>query len=68
MGYDPARTPAWVQEWVGEHTGFPNTGHDDQVDTTTQVLNWLRGVKDPGPKVEREREPAIAAGVRTRTF
>lgn len=70
MGYDAARTPAWVQEWIGEHTGFPNGAHDDQVDTTTQVLNWLRGVTaTPAPAgQERGRQRAETAGVRDKTF
>jgi predicted phage terminase large subunit-like protein len=70
MGYDPARTPGWVQEWIGEHTGFPNTAHDDQVDTTTQALIWLRAVKEdrpPPPPDDRERR-AVTAGVRDMRF
>lgn len=68
MGYDPARTPAWVQEWVGEHTAFNNGAHDDQVDTTTQLLNWGRGVRDTLPQTERRRPRAESAGIRTKTF
>jgi predicted phage terminase large subunit-like protein len=70
MGYDPARTPAWVQEWVGEHTGFPNAAHDDQVDTTTQVLNWLRGVVAQAAPADpdRERDRQQTAGVRDMSF
>jgi predicted phage terminase large subunit-like protein len=69
-GYDPARTPAWVQEWIGEHTGFPNAAHDDQVDTTTQLLNWLRAVKDPAPAGDRPDEDrrALSAGVMSKSF
>ena len=69
MGFDPARTPGWVQEWVAEHTGFPFGAHDDQVDTTTQLLNWGRGITDARAEpTERERERAISAGVRDKTF
>lgn len=70
VGYDPARTPGWVQEWIGEHTGFPNGAHDDQVDTTTQVLNWLRGITDsPAPQADKPARPrAVSAGVRDKTF
>lgn len=36
-GYEP--TP--VDEFIGEHSAFPNGQNDDQVDAMTQVLNWL---------------------------
>lgn len=36
--YDPA-TPEWVQEYVEEHSAFPNAANDDQVDATTQALD-----------------------------
>jgi len=32
----------WIKEWISEMTTFPNAAHDDQVDTTTQALNYLR--------------------------
>lgn len=28
----------WVGEWIEEHAAFPFAGHDDQVDTTSQIL------------------------------
>ncbi len=37
---DPALAP-WIDEYVQEHTAFPNASHDDQVDTTSQALNRL---------------------------
>ena len=36
----PAEAP-WLQEYVGEITGFPGTKHDDQVDSTSQALEFL---------------------------
>ena len=30
--------PGWLDEWMDEHKAFPNSGNDDQVDTTTMVL------------------------------
>ena len=36
----PLRLP-WAQEFLGEVIGFPNTTHDDQVDSMTQALDYL---------------------------
>ena len=36
----PRETP-WLEEYVREVTGFPGTRHDDQVDSTTQALDYL---------------------------
>lgn len=33
----------WLAEYVSELLAFPNGGHDDQVDSTSQALNWLSG-------------------------
>ena len=38
--YVPASAP-WIDEYVRELTGFPGTKHDDQVDSTTQALDYL---------------------------
>jgi len=35
-------TGPWVGEYVRELTGFPGTKFDDQVDSTTQALDYLR--------------------------
>lgn len=32
----------WLAEYVQELTGFPGCKYDDQVDSTTQALAWLR--------------------------
>lgn len=37
---DPTLAP-WIDDYVQEHTAFPNASHDDQVDTTSQALNRL---------------------------
>lgn len=37
---DPALAP-WIDEYVVEHTSFPNSPHDDQVDCTSQALHRL---------------------------
>lgn len=39
--YDPAQTPAWVQEFVEECVKFNRGAHDDQVDTWSQAMNYL---------------------------
>jgi predicted phage terminase large subunit-like protein len=33
---------AWLDDYVVELIGFPGTKHDDQVDSTTQALDYLR--------------------------
>lgn len=47
---DPSIAP-WIHDYVTELTSFPNAGHDDQVDATTQALidlrqnaDWLSGM------------------------
>lgn len=37
---DAAMAP-WIDEYVVEHTSFPNSPHDDQVDATSQALSRL---------------------------
>jgi predicted phage terminase large subunit-like protein len=36
------RDASWLAEYVAEITGFPGTKFDDQVDSTTQALAYLR--------------------------
>lgn len=33
----------WLVDFEGEFFGFPLTAHDDQVDSVTQFLRWVRG-------------------------
>lgn len=37
------REAAWLAEYQRELLGFPNTKHDDQVDSTSMALDWLHG-------------------------
>ncbi len=37
----------WVDEYLNELESFPNSRHDDQVDATSQALDWLRN-RRPG--------------------
>jgi predicted phage terminase large subunit-like protein len=41
----PRRAP-WLAEYVAELTGFPGTKFDDQVDSTTQALQFLKEGSD----------------------
>lgn len=36
----PENAP-WLATYLNELLGFPNVRHDDQVDSTSQALNWL---------------------------
>jgi predicted phage terminase large subunit-like protein len=36
------REAPWLKDYVSELTGFPGTRHADQVDSTTQALDYLR--------------------------
>ena len=40
----------WLFDYIEELSAFPNAAHDDQVDSTTQALAYLRG---PGEPVEQ---------------
>jgi len=33
---------SWLDQYVHELTTFPNSKHDDQVDSTSQVLDWAK--------------------------
>lgn len=35
------REAPWLAAYVSELLAFPNSSHDDQVDSTSQALNWL---------------------------
>lgn len=37
---DPSIAP-WVHDYIQEFATFPNGSHDDQVDCTSQAINWL---------------------------
>ena len=45
----PTEAP-WLKDYVAELTGYPGTKHDDQVDSTSQFIEWFK---------EHGREPAI---------
>ena len=33
----------WLAQYLAELTAFPNGKHDDQVDSTAQMLDWFKG-------------------------
>ncbi len=37
----------WINDYVEEFAVFPNGSNDDQVDATTQAINWLE-TNQPG--------------------
>ena len=37
----PERSP-WLAQYLAELTAFPNGKHDDQVDSTAQMLDWFK--------------------------
>lgn len=47
----------WLAEWLDELLSFPNARHDDQVDATSQALNYLtrRAYRDLKRRTPRER-------------
>ena len=42
--YFPKNAP-WIDDYTNELLSFPNAKHDDQVDATTQALNYLKSKK-----------------------
>jgi hypothetical protein len=44
----PERVP-WLAQYLHELTAFPNGKHDDQVDSTAQMLDWFKAAaRAPG--------------------
>jgi predicted phage terminase large subunit-like protein len=50
----------WVQTYLHELVLFPNARHDDQVDSTSQALDWLSGYFDGRGLLEFYRQEAAA--------
>ena len=60
------REAPWLATYVTELLVFPNGKHDDQVDSTSQALNWLSqkiayGVPRRRPNPPRPAGPRRAA-------
>jgi predicted phage terminase large subunit-like protein len=48
---EPAQKMLWVEDLVDELLAFPGGRHDDQVDSISQALRWIR---------DRRRAPQFA--------
>lgn len=48
----PAHAP-WLQDYERELLSFPEGKHDDQVDATTQALNWLKSAESLRPTIRQ---------------
>lgn len=53
--YLPSSAP-WVDDYLHELCGFPALRHDDQVDSTSQALEWIRDQGNPGGIFEYYRQ------------
>lgn len=42
------REASWLAEYLHELTTFPNAKYDDQADSTSQALSWIKQVQEPG--------------------
>jgi predicted phage terminase large subunit-like protein len=49
----PENAP-WLGDWMEELLAFPNARHDDQVDSTSQALDYLSAL---APRMQARREP-----------
>jgi predicted phage terminase large subunit-like protein len=43
------RQAAWLADYIHELITFPNSKHDDQVDSTSQALDWIKHFSRPDP-------------------
>lgn len=39
--YLPTEAP-WLNDYVAELTGYPGTKHDDQLESTSQFIEWMK--------------------------
>lgn len=46
----PENAP-WLFDYIEELSAFPNAIHDDQVDSTTQALSYMRGLGEPQEQI-----------------
>jgi hypothetical protein len=53
------RNAAWRGEFVAEFVEFSHGGFTDQVDATTQYLDWIR----ENPRLERPPQPGLGAAI-----
>lgn len=48
--YLPQNAP-WLADFILEHEHFPNTAHDDQVDTTSMAIDYFKRFSSNKPRV-----------------
>ncbi len=53
----------WLAEYLRELTTFPNGKYDDQTDSTSQALDWIKGRYFPHPLFEYYRREAAKQGL-----
>jgi predicted phage terminase large subunit-like protein len=50
----------WLAEWLNELLAFPNGRHDDQVDSTSQALDYMTGrTRFENPRMQPVRPPKV---------
>ena len=57
----PENAP-WRDDFVAEFVKFPHGDFTDQIDATTQFLDWIR----THPRLERPPQPGLCAGVNSK--
>ena len=51
---------AWIADYIKEFVDFPSVSFDDQIDATTQYLDWIAA--NPVPALPPQRAIAVAVG------
>lgn len=47
------KSAPWLKEFLKEHNEFPNAAHDDQVDTTSMMVNHVNSISSYQPRVRQ---------------
>lgn len=55
----------WLAGWIDEHVNFPRSAHDDQVDTTSQGLDYLKNKAGGSARLEEMAAARKAYGAAT---
>lgn len=58
----------WIKEWKREITTFPKAKYDDQVDSTTQAINYLATISKPSVSYLTEEVQQNSASVAKQIF
>ncbi|HJU09416.1 MAG TPA: phage terminase large subunit, partial [Candidatus Binataceae bacterium] len=62
------KSAPWLTDYIDELLSFPVSGHDDQVDATSQALMWLRGERreyayTPAPYARLSNQESFDHGI-----